>query len=119
MGFVWIAITILLTAYGQVVLKWRMNLLGPMPAEPFQAAVYLLKALLDIYVISSFAAAFAASLSWMAAMTRFELTFAYPFMAATFAVVLICGWLLLGEAMTLNKVAGIGLIALALWVGSR
>jgi hypothetical protein len=119
MGFVWIGITILLTAYGQIVLKWRMNLLGAMPAEPIQGFVFLLKALLDVYIISSFSAAFLASLTWMAAMTKFQLTFAYPFMAATFGVVLLAGWFFLGETMTWNKLACIGLIATALWVGSR
>jgi len=119
MGFVWIAIAILLTAYGQVVLKWRMNLMGPMPGEPWHGLIYLLRAFLDVYVLSTFAAAFAAGLAWMAAMTRFELTFAYPFMAATFAVVLVCSWAFLGEAMTWNKVACICLIAVALWIGSR
>jgi len=119
MGFLWIALAVLLTAYGQVVLKWRMNLMGPMPDGPAQGFLYLLKALLDVYVMSTFAAAFAAGLAWMAAMTRFELTFAYPFMAATFAVVLVAGWLFLGETITWNKLLCICLIALALWVGSR
>jgi multidrug transporter EmrE-like cation transporter len=118
-GFIWIIIAILLTAYGQVVLKWRMSLMGPMPSDSLPALVYLLKALLDVYVVSTFAAAFVAGLAWMAALTRFELTFVYPFMAVTFAIVLICGWLFLGEAMNVNKVACIGLIFVALWIGSR
>jgi len=119
MAFFWILLTVLLTTYGQVVLKWRMNLMGPMPGDGFSAFAYLFRAFLDVYILSTFLAAFAAGLAWMAALTRLELTFAYPFMAATFAAVLISGWFFLGEAITLNKVACIGLIAIALWIGSR
>lgn len=119
MGYFWIAVTVALTAYGQLVLKWRMNELGPLPAEVSAAPGYFLRALTDLYVLSTFVAAFVASLAWMAAVSRFEVSFAYPFMALAFVIVLVGGWLLLGETMTLNKVACVLLIVAGLWIGSR
>lgn len=119
MGYVWIAITVILTAYGQLVLKWRMDQFGHMPDTMREAVLYLGRALLDVYVLSSFAAAFAAALSWMAAITSFEVSFAYPFMSLAFVLVLLLGWLLLGETMSWNRIACVVLIIGGLWLGSR
>lgn len=51
--------------------------------------IFLLK--LDPFILSSFCFGFVASLCWMAAMTKFELSYAYPFMGLTFVVVFIVG----------------------------
>jgi uncharacterized membrane protein len=110
MGYVYILLTVLLTAYGQLVLKWRINLMGPMPSSISDACLYLLRALRDFYVLSTFAAAFLASLTWMAALTKFELSFAYPFMSLAFLLVLLLSILLLDETMTLSKLVGTALI---------
>jgi uncharacterized membrane protein len=46
----------------------------------------------------------------MAAMTKFDLSHAYPFMSLNFALVfLLSGWLL-SEPMAMQKTIGIGLI---------
>ncbi|MBY0434045.1 MAG: EamA family transporter, partial [Cyclobacteriaceae bacterium] len=106
MGYVYIAATVLLTSYGQLILKWRLNLKGSMPDGFQDKMIYLMHTLLDPYVISSFAAAFAASLTWMAALTKFELSTAYPYMSLSFIVVFLFSYWLLGETFTLYKLGG-------------
>lgn len=110
MGYVYIAATVLLTSYGQLILKWRLNLKGAMPEGIQEKLVYLFHALLDPYVISSFAAAFLASLTWMAALTKFQLSTAYPYMSLSFVVVFLFSYLLLNETLTLYKLGGCILI---------
>jgi len=44
--------------------------------------------LFDPLIFSGFASAFIASFFWMAAMTKFELSYAYPFMSRVFVLVL-------------------------------
>ena len=119
MGYLWVGLTILLSVYGQIVLKWRLSSMGAMPDTWQGGAWYLFKVLLDVYVISSFVAAFLASLCWMAALTKFDLSHAYPFTAVSFILVLLFGWLLLGEAISLAKLSGVALIILGIWIGSR
>jgi len=71
-------------------------------------------------IFSGFAAAFLASLVWMAAITKFDLSHAYPFMSLNFVVVLLLsGWLLNEEPVTLQKVLGIALIVLGTVVAAR
>jgi drug/metabolite transporter (DMT)-like permease len=44
--------------------------------------------LCDPFIISGFAAAFIAALCWMAAMTKFDLSYAYTFMSIPFVLFL-------------------------------
>ena len=118
-GYIYILLTILLTTYGQLILKWRINLLGAFPEQWKAQFAYLVKSLLDPYVISSFAAAFAASLTWIAALTKFDLSYAYPYMSLSFVLVLIFSYLIFNEPFTLNKLIGVGLIAAGLYFASR
>jgi multidrug transporter EmrE-like cation transporter len=118
-GFLYIALTILFTVYGQMIIKWQVSNAGEFPPEFGDKALFILRLLLNPWVISSFAAAFIASLSWMAAMTQFELSFAYPFMSLAFVVVMILSIMFLGEQLTWTKIAGTLIIITGLFVITR
>lgn len=118
-GVLYIGLTIVLTVYGQLMLKWRMNLMGPLPPGLPDAIRFILHALCDPYVLSTYAAAFLASLTWMAALTKFELTSAYPFMSLCFVLTLLLGVLLLGERWSVGKVLGTVLIVIGVAICCR
>lgn len=102
---------IFLTVYGQLVLKWRVSLHSPMPEGVAEKAWFFVRLFLDPFVISGFAAAFAASLFWMAAMTKLDVSYAYPFMSLAFILVFLFSVAFFGEAFTAGKVIGLALIA--------
>jgi drug/metabolite transporter (DMT)-like permease len=108
--------TLLFTVYGQIVLKWRLSQFGSLPEGIKEKLYFLFKALLDPFILSGFLSAFLASLCWMAAMTHFELTKAYPFMSLAPALVFIIGIFFLGEPFTIGKVVGLLLILLGIIV---
>lgn len=110
MGYLYIIGCILFTVYGQMVLKWRMNLQGQLPAGLREKALFMLQLFLDPWLLSGFVAAFIASIFWMAAMTKFELSFAYPFMSASFILVFFLSMFIFGETFTWGKVLGLVLI---------
>jgi len=118
-NYLYIFATIGFTVYGQLILKWRISRFGPLPSDTMQKLRFLVSLVFDPVIFSGFAAAFLASLAWMAAMTKFELSHAYPFMSLNFVAVLFLSSLLLGETMTLPKVAGIALIVVGTIVASR
>lgn len=119
MKYLYILSTILLTVYGQLAIKWQMNLAGPMPAAPLDKLTFILQQLLNPWIISALAAAFVASLTWMAALSAFSLSYAYPFMSAAFVLVLVLSALLLQEPLNLPKLIGVALIVAGLVVSSR
>jgi multidrug transporter EmrE-like cation transporter len=118
-GFVYIALTVLFTVYGQLVLKWQVNLAGAMPDSVAAKIMFLFRLLSNFWVISGFAAAFLASLAWMAAMTKFQLSYAYPFMSLNFVLVFGLSAWLFHESVTLPKLIGLGLIVLGIVALSR
>jgi drug/metabolite transporter (DMT)-like permease len=82
-----------------------MRFLGALLAQPL--------------VLSAFAAAFAAALCWMMAITKLELSHAYPFVSLSFVLVLLLSVPLFGEPLSLEKVLGVVLIVTGVAVGSR
>lgn len=117
--YLYIFATICFTVYGQLILKWRITKLGPLPVDFFEKLKFLISLLLDPAIFSGFAAAFLASLAWMAAMTKFDLSHAYPFMSLNFVVVLLLSGWLLSEPVTLQKTIGLALIVLGTVVAAH
>lgn len=118
-GHTYILLTLALTVYGQLVLKWQMGSAGPMPAGGLEKLQFLLLQFLNPWILTGFLAAFAASLAWMAAMTRFELTYAYPFMSLAFIIVMVFSIGFLGEAFSTQKALGTALVVAGLVVVAR
>ena len=90
-----------------------------MPSDSLAACLFLLRQLAFPLVISSFASAFLASLTWMAALTRMELSVAYPFMSLAFPLVALVSVPLFGEHFTILKATGTGFIMIGLFLLSR
>ena len=105
--------TLFFTVYGQIILKWRLSVLKVvLPDSIFDKVLYLIKLIFDPFIFSGFFGAFIASLFWMGAMTKFEITHAYPFMSIAPAMVFVIGILFLGEVFTIGKVIGLIIIIL-------
>jgi multidrug transporter EmrE-like cation transporter len=117
-NYIYVFATLLLTVYGQLIVKWRVGEAGHFPANTSERISWLLGLVLDPWVISAFIGAFVAALSWMAALTKFELSRAYPFMALSFILVLFLSGVFFDEPVTGAKVAGIALITVGLVVGT-
>jgi multidrug transporter EmrE-like cation transporter len=118
-GYVYVLATVLLTVYGQLVFKWRIDEAGDFPSGTSDRLRYVGELAIEPWVISVFAAALAASLAWGAALTKFELSFAYPFMSLSFVLVLLLGVALFSETLSAAKVIGVLLISAGLIVGSQ
>lgn len=117
--YLYILSTILLTVYGQIILKWRIQEFGSLPLGAMEKLRFLLSLLLDPAIFSGFAAAFLAALAWMAAVTKFDLSHAYPFLSLNFVLVLLLSGWLLGEPVTWQKTIGVTMITFGTLLASR
>lgn len=111
--------TVLCTVFGQILLKWRIAIYGSLPAGVEGKIIFLFKMVLDPFIIFGFFSAFLAALCWMAAMTKFDLSYAYPFVGLTYVLNLFFAVMLLNEAWTWPKLCGTGLIVLGIYISSR
>lgn len=119
MNFLYIFGTIFFTVYGQLILKWRIVKYGALPEILTDKLLFLLKLLFDPFILSGFVSAFVASLFWMAAMTKFELSYAYPFMSGAFVLVFLLSVLFFNEAVTWQKLIGLAFIVSGIIITSR
>ena len=119
LGHGFIALTLLFTVYGQLVLRWQMNKAGQLPPGAGDKLVFLLSQFANPWILTGLCAAFLASLAWMAAMTRFDLAYAYPFMSLSFILVMAFGIAFLGEPFAWNKLAGTCMVMAGLYLVTR
>jgi multidrug transporter EmrE-like cation transporter len=118
-GFIYVLGSVLFTVYGQLVVKWQVAKAGALPGNLPAKISFLLHLVLNPWIMSAMAAGFCALLSWLAAMTKFELSYAYPFMSLAFVLVLILSAVLFHEAVTVPKVLGVVLVMVGIIVASR
>jgi multidrug transporter EmrE-like cation transporter len=112
MGYFLVAMTVLLTVFGQFAVKWQVLRAGPLPADLAARAGFMLKLLMNPWIVAGLGAAFAASLCWMLAMTKLPLSQAYPYTAASFVLVVLGGAWLFSEPLTPSRIAGVVLIGI-------
>lgn len=106
MGYFFVALTIVFTVYGQLVLKWQVDLAGGAPVDAPSKLAFLIRLLVNPWVISGLLAAFAASLCWMLALSRMPLSSAYPLTSVGFLLILLFSVVVLGEPFGFSKLLG-------------
>jgi drug/metabolite transporter (DMT)-like permease len=110
LSYLMIAVVLILTVYGQLILKSRALAHASALAGSSDYPRYLFAMFTDIAVLSALAAAIIAAGCWMLAIGRLEVGYAYPFMALTFVLVPLGSALLLNEPIPLLQLFGLSLI---------
>jgi len=118
MSYVYVAATVMLTVYGQLVIKWQVAE-AARQGEPAERAAFLLGLLINPWIVSALAAAFGAALCWMLAVVKLDLSHAYPFVSLSFVLVLFLSAGLFGEPLSLAKISGVALILAGVALGSQ
>lgn len=118
-AYAFVAVTVLLTVYGQLIIKWQARKAGAFPSGSSARISYLGHFLVNPWVISALLGAVVAAFAWIAAISKLELSRAYPFVSASFVFVLILSAVIFDESLTFFKVAGATLIVAGLIIGSQ
>jgi drug/metabolite transporter (DMT)-like permease len=118
-AYLFVAGTVVFTVYGQLVVKWQTGRAGAFPSDSGERLRYLVRFFTSPWVLSSGLAAGLAAACWVVALSHLELSRAYPFISASFVLVLVLSAIIFGEALTVAKIAGALLIIAGLILGSR
>lgn len=102
--------TILLTVYSQMIMRWQVGLAGELPADMVGKIYFIGRLLVNPWILSGVIATFFSGVSWMLAMTKFDVSYAFPFVSLNFVLVLGTSAFLLHEPLNLAKLAGTTLI---------
>lgn len=115
----YIVSTIVFTVYSQLIMRWQVQLAGPLPDPVSGKLSYVAQLLLNPWVLSGVVATFFAGISWMLAMTKFEISYAYPWVSLNFVLMLVMGVLLFNESFNSVKVLGTLLVVAGIVVITR
>lgn len=116
MAFFFVLVTIVFTVTGQILIKWQAAIAGSFPTSWPDRAVFLLRLLINPWIIVGLFSAVVAACAWILAMTRLPINVAYPMMAITYPLVFILGWLLFNESLSSWRIAGMLLILIGVLV---
>jgi drug/metabolite transporter (DMT)-like permease len=119
LGLVFILLTVGFVAVGQLLMKWGLLQVGPSPAKLALLPRFLLSAVANVWVTLGLACAVAAASSWTVAISRSDLSFAYPFTAIGVVLVLTLSGLVLHEPIPATRWLGVVVVCAGLWIASR
>jgi drug/metabolite transporter (DMT)-like permease len=118
-AIVYILISVLAGAIGQVLLKKGMGSMGPLTLTLNQLAGTLWRIGTNPYVIIGLAIYMGGTVFWLTALSRVDLSYAYPFASLSYVVMLAASWLLFSEDITSLRLLGTVVVCAGVFLISR
>lgn len=112
----YIVSTIIFTVYSQLIMRWQVSQVGALPVDSIGRAQFFANLFFNPWFLSSIFATLFAGISWMLAMTRFEISYAYPWTSLNFVLILIFGVFLFDEPFNSAKVLGTILVIAGIFI---
>jgi drug/metabolite transporter (DMT)-like permease len=119
LAIIYILISVLSGAVGQVLLKKGMGSMGPLTLSVNQLGNVLWRMGTNPYVIVGLAIYVSGTVFWLTALSRVDLSYAYPFASLSYVVMLAASWLLFKEDISLVRLLGTLLVGMGVFVISR
>jgi multidrug transporter EmrE-like cation transporter len=112
--------TILLTAYSQLVIKWRVTALAATAGDSSGMASRAIHYLVDPYIVSAFVFSLLSAIAWLYVAERYPVSIAFPsYVGVLFAIVTVGSALLLKETISAQHIVGLALILAGVVVVSQ
>ena len=116
----YLLLAILLGVVSQLIIKWKMSAFSFDNYETWQEKFSLaFSMLLNPYIIIALVLTLLAGVIWMIAMTKFEISYAYPFTLLALVLVTIFSVIFFGESINIYKLIGIVFIIFGIIVISK
>jgi len=116
----YIFLSIFFAVSSQLIIKWKMNAFDLSSYETMiDKFLFAFSMLFNPYIILSIILTLLSGLSWMIAMTKFDISYAYPYTTLGYILILIFSAILFHEQMDIYKILGIGFIIIGIYITSR
>lgn len=109
---------VVLTAAAQLLLKAGTMRLGEVPLRVTEALPLAMRILAQPQILAGVACYFASMLLWILALSRLDVSVAYPMLSLGYVLAPVAAHFIFGESLSPQRVAGIGLIVLGVFVVS-
>jgi drug/metabolite transporter (DMT)-like permease len=119
LAILYILVSVVAGAVGQVLLKKGMASMGPLTLSIDQLGNVLWRIGTNPYVIVGLLIYVGGTVFWLTALSRVDLSYAYPFASLSYVVMLIASWQLFNENITVLRLLGTLIVCLGVFIISR
>ncbi|HKK04968.1 MAG TPA: SMR family transporter [Gammaproteobacteria bacterium] len=110
---------VMLNAVAQLALKAGVRDIGPIALKLSQVMPVGLRMMSEPYLWTGLSCYVISVVVWILALSRVDVSIAYPMLSLGYVVNAIAAWWLFGEVMSPSRVIGIGIIILGVYVLAR
>jgi multidrug transporter EmrE-like cation transporter len=119
LSFALILAGVLLNAAAQLLLKAGTNAVGKFEFAAANAVPVGLKLALEPRILGGIGCYVISVVVWILALSRVEVSIAYPMLSIGYVVNAVAAYYLFGEAVTATRLVGIGIIILGVFIVAR
>jgi drug/metabolite transporter (DMT)-like permease len=118
-AIVYILISVLGGAIGQVLLKKGMSRMGPLTLQVNEVGNLIQKLATNPFVMIGLFIYGVSTVFWLAALSREDLSYVYPFASLSYIVMLVASWQIFNENITLLRLLGCMVVGVGVFLISR
>lgn len=117
-NIVLILTNVFLTVVAQIMLKQGMNQVGKVNSLK-NMRFLAIRAVSNPFVVGGIGVFGFTSVLWLIVLSRVEISVAYPMLSIGYILVMLWGWLVFGENVTVTRFVGVILICLGVFLITR
>ncbi len=114
-AIIFIITAVTIGALSQLLLKKGLNLLGNLDFSAGLIAVYS-RIFCSTWIVGGLVAYGISLFFWLYALSKVDLSFAYPFLAFSYVLVLLLSWIFLGENIPTIRIIGVVVICAGVYL---
>ena len=119
LSFNLVLLGVLLNAAAQLLLKAGTNAIGHFTFSTENILPIGMKIASEPHILGGLACYVISVVIWIMALSRVEVSIAYPMLSIGYLVNAIAAWYLFGEAVTIMRMTGIGIIIVGVYIVAR
>lgn len=110
---------VFLNALAQLLLKAGTNAVGHFEFDAGNIVPVGMKLAFEPHIMGGMACYVVSLVVWIMALSRVEVSIAYPMLSIGYVLNAVAAWYLFGEAVSMTRLAGIGIIIIGVYVVAR
>jgi multidrug transporter EmrE-like cation transporter len=119
LSFALVLAGVLLNAAAQLLLKAGTNAVGQFEFSAANLVPVGLRLALEPHILGGVACYVVSVVVWILALSRVEVSIAYPMLSIGYVVNAVAAWYLFGESITALRMVGIGFIVIGVFLVAR
>ncbi len=119
LSFSLLMLGVFLNALAQLLLKAGTNAVGHFEFDAGNIVPVGMKLAFEPHIVGGMACYVVSLVVWIMALSRVEVSIAYPMLSIGYVLNAVAAWYLFGEAVSMTRLAGIGIIIVGVYVVAR